>query len=320
VFGQPVNFTVTAVDPTGQPVALSASSLPAGATFDPATGSFSWTPAESQQGAHSIAFTATKFPTGYSTGQLAIVVDSGKPFVTDVHNAASGTNPACSPGSLASLTGRWLASSDTPVSDPSGAGTELGGTRVKVNGEYVPLVYASPTRIDFVCPQIDPGTPLTISAENQAGSAGPVSTIVYQGTPGLYSLDGSGTGQGMVSLAGTSLLATSRDYLALGQPAQPGDSIAIRATGIGSLDAGSMTVTIGGFNAPIQSVQAVPGVAGVYAITVQAPFGVQEGDAVPVALTFPSDQPAARGEMLGMRATRRVSSNQITIAVERPQP
>jgi uncharacterized protein (TIGR03437 family) len=81
-----------------------------------------------------------------------------------------------------------------------------------------------------------------------------------------------------------------------------------------------MTVTIGGFNAPIQSVQAVPGVAGVYAITVQAPFGVQEGDAVPVALTFPSDQPAPRGEMLGMRATRRVSSNQITIAVERPQP
>jgi uncharacterized protein (TIGR03437 family) len=324
VFGRLVSLTVSAVDPAGLTVVLSASGLPGGATFDPGTGEFSWTPGQSQQGVYSIAFTATNSAAASSTGNLTITVDSGKPIITDVHNAASGQSRACSPGSLASLSGRWLASSGPPVADPSGASMELGGTQVKINGEYVPVVYASTNRIDFVCPQTNPGTYLTVSAETEAGTAGPVSTMMYQETPGLYSLDGSGTGQGMVTLAGTSLLATGRTYLAQGQPAEPGDSIAIRATGIGTSDSLWPTVKIGGIWAQVESLQAVPGTVGVYEITVEAPVGLQEGSAIPVVVSFPAAEPL-RAEPLrrtDIQSARETGclSNTVTIAVEPSAP
>jgi len=43
-FGKPMAFTISAMDPGGLPLTLSAANLPAGASFDPATGDFLWTP------------------------------------------------------------------------------------------------------------------------------------------------------------------------------------------------------------------------------------------------------------------------------------
>jgi uncharacterized protein (TIGR03437 family) len=249
-----------------------------------------------------------------------MVVDSGKPVITGIQNAAGMTQPACSPGSAATLTGRWLASGSASVSDPSGTVTGLAGTQVKVNGEYATVVYASATRVDFVCPGTDAGTAMTVSAENGAGITGPQSTTMYQTAPGLYSVDGTGTGQGLITLSGTSLLAASRDYLALGQPAEPGSSITIRATGIGSLNGALPMVMIGDVYAQVQSVQAVPGVAGVYEITAEVPLSTQAGDAVPVMVVLPSDQSLQRlgpSQAPGARGFGR-QSNQTTIAVERP--
>ena len=57
-----LSFTVTAGDPNDDPannVTLSATGLPAGASFIPATGVFSWTPTEVQQGSYNVTFTAT---------------------------------------------------------------------------------------------------------------------------------------------------------------------------------------------------------------------------------------------------------------------
>ena len=42
--GQPLTFTISATDPDSNPLTFSASGLPAGATFDPATRIFIWTP------------------------------------------------------------------------------------------------------------------------------------------------------------------------------------------------------------------------------------------------------------------------------------
>ena len=318
VFGQQVTFTFSALDPRGLTVVLSASGLPAGATFDPGTGEFSWTPTQSQQGAHSITLTATNSAAASSTSVLAIIVDSGKPVITGIFNGASWAEPACSPGSVASLAGRWLASVGTPVSNPSGTVTELGGTRVKANGEYVTVLYASPTRIDFVCPGTAPETPLTISVENTAGISDPASTTMHRATPGLYSFDGTGNGQGQITLTGTSLLATSRDYRALGQPAEPGDSIAIRVTGIATLNGVLPMVTIGDVYAQVQSVQAVPGVAGVWEITAEVPLGIQPGDAIPVVVYVPPFQWHPTRGPLGARRVRifGLGSNETTIAVE----
>jgi len=50
--GELLTFTISATDPDGDPLTFSASNLPSGATFDPATGTFSWTPDDGQAGSY----------------------------------------------------------------------------------------------------------------------------------------------------------------------------------------------------------------------------------------------------------------------------
>lgn len=46
-----LTFTVTASDPDGNTLTYTAGNLPSGAGFDPATRTFTWTPAYTQAGA-----------------------------------------------------------------------------------------------------------------------------------------------------------------------------------------------------------------------------------------------------------------------------
>ncbi len=54
--GRLVEFTVSAIDPDGDTLIYTASGLPPGASFDPGTGTFSWTPSAGQAGTYSIRF------------------------------------------------------------------------------------------------------------------------------------------------------------------------------------------------------------------------------------------------------------------------
>lgn len=57
--GETLSLTVTASDPEGDPFVLSAEGMPAGASFDPASGLFTWTPEGRAAGVHYLAFVAT---------------------------------------------------------------------------------------------------------------------------------------------------------------------------------------------------------------------------------------------------------------------
>jgi uncharacterized protein (TIGR03437 family) len=317
--GEAATFTVDGFDPELLPLAYSVNGLPSGAQFDDTTGTFSWTPDPSQQGSYDLMVTATDSEQASSSGPVTIVVGSGKPSITGVVNAASVKGPVCSGGSLASLQGRWLNPDSSGTSDPSGDALELAGTRVNVNGAYAAVVYASSERVDFVCPALDPGTQMTISVETAAGAADPITAAVAPIAPGLFTLDGSGSGQGVVYLADQdpSLLATSRDYQELGQPAQSGDLISIRATGIGPADGLPPIVMLGGFLAEVDSVQAVPGMAGVSEITIRVPPGVAEGSNVELVVAYPD--PAGASKIVHHPAKTGIRSNTITVAIEWPQ-
>ena len=54
--GATLTFTISAIDPDNDPLLYSASNLPDGASFDPATRTFSWTPASSQAGSYPVTF------------------------------------------------------------------------------------------------------------------------------------------------------------------------------------------------------------------------------------------------------------------------
>jgi hypothetical protein len=51
--GQLLQFTISAIDPNGDTLIYSASNLPKGASFDPQTRTFSWTPRKNQSGTYS---------------------------------------------------------------------------------------------------------------------------------------------------------------------------------------------------------------------------------------------------------------------------
>ena len=265
-FGQELTFAVSASDPDGLPLILSARGVPPGANFDPGTGLLTWTPAASQQGRFEIEFTATNSAGASTAGTVVVEAGPGAPRLYDVRNAASQSLAACSPGSAAVLTGEWLGSA----------------SRVQVNGADAPILFVSSERIGFLCPEAEPGTVLSVSAETEAGMSGPAQTQMLPSAPGIFSRDGSGAGQGLVWFSGTARLASPRTYEAVGEPAQPGDSLVIETTGLDP--AAPPLVEIGGVVVSSEAVASKLGNPGVYALAVTLPAGVPEGSAVPMRL------------------------------------
>ncbi|HXJ39898.1 MAG TPA: LamG-like jellyroll fold domain-containing protein, partial [Bryobacteraceae bacterium] len=72
--GQTLQFTVSATDPNHYALTYSAAPLPAGASLDPITGVFSWTPTASQLGSYPITFTARDSPTTSASISITISV------------------------------------------------------------------------------------------------------------------------------------------------------------------------------------------------------------------------------------------------------
>lgn len=81
-----VSFTVSATDADGDSLTFSASGLPNGAAFDPATRTFSWTPTYDQSGSYTIRFQVTD---GRSTDYEDITITVGNMLRKDVNDDGS---------------------------------------------------------------------------------------------------------------------------------------------------------------------------------------------------------------------------------------
>jgi uncharacterized protein (TIGR03437 family) len=277
--GAPMSFTVSAVDPSNLPVQLEGANVPAGASFNPATGLFEWTPQASQAGKHGITFTATNSARQSSTAQVELEVDSGG--LTLEIPASS-----CSPGAIGTLHGKWLATPGAQLSVPSGGSFDPGGTSVAVNGQAVPVLFSSADRVDFLCPITGTGTQLSVAITSPFGSSQPATMAIDEASPTILSMDDSPQNQGLISFYGTNDLVMERNYRGPAHPAQPGDQIVIFATGLGSAPesmTGEMMVKLSDVYVGVESVRAVPGYAGVYAIQVRVPGAMAFG-AAPVQL------------------------------------
>jgi len=298
-WGVPVSFNVIAVDPEDLPVQLAAGQLPVGASFDPASGAFAWVPNESQQGKYSIAFTATNSAHQSTSAETALVVDAGTPALTTPQPVN------CSPNAIGSAQGKSLAATGAVLSEPSGSALEVGGVAVRINGQAVPVLFSSATKVSFFCPALDPGTQLSLVVETPVGRTEPLIGAMQAASPTIFSLDGSGQGQGLVWFLDTGDLAMERNYRVAGHPAQPGDEVVIWATGLGwATPPGAVLVKIGGVYAGIESVQPVSGHAGLSAIQVRLPAATPVGDAVPVQLELSTPD------------SQQISSNIVTAAFE----
>ncbi|MHB8955464.1 MAG: putative Ig domain-containing protein [Pirellulaceae bacterium] len=77
--GQPIGFALGAVDPDGDPLAVTAQNLPAGATFDPLTQIFHWTPDFTAAGTYeNVTFTITDGINAVSTQIDMLIAQGGR--------------------------------------------------------------------------------------------------------------------------------------------------------------------------------------------------------------------------------------------------
>ncbi len=92
--GAPLSFTVTATNvDTGQTLTFAATGLPAGASFNPATGQFTWTPGATQIGAFTVTFTVSDNGTPPLTSDPKTVTITVANTTPPVANAQTVTTP-----------------------------------------------------------------------------------------------------------------------------------------------------------------------------------------------------------------------------------
>jgi hypothetical protein len=122
--GAALQFTVAATDPEGDPLAYSASNLPPGASFDPATHAFSWTPGAGQAGAY--------------PGVHFAVTDGRSTDSEDVTIAVSATPPGDQGGGGSGSDGGGAGGGTVKSATSTSVSAKASGKRVKVSGTVLP--------------------------------------------------------------------------------------------------------------------------------------------------------------------------------------
>lgn len=141
-------------------------------------------------------------------------------------NAANNSSTSLTPNGLATVYGRNLAYSTVAVSlEQVGAGTlpyKLGGIQITVGLWLAPLLYVSPTQINFLIPaDLAPGqTALAITRQSTSTQ---VQITVLEAAPALFVVDNG------------KLAATHADgkLITVEAPAKPGEIIVIYGAGLG---------------------------------------------------------------------------------------
>ncbi len=236
-----------------------------------------------------------------------------------VNGASFVRGAALAPGSIASVFGSNLASSNA-AADKVPLPTSLAGASLQFNNALpIPAFFVSPGQANVQIPWELTGQTQASLAPTVAGSTYNAVTIqLAPFAPGIFSTNQQGTGQGAIQIANTVLFAAPEGSIpgAQARPARKGEFLTIYCTGLGDVSnrpasgaaaSGSSlsttkatpTVTIGGVSTPVSFSGLSPGFVGLYQVNVQVPDGAAVGNAIPLEITIGA-----------------VKSNTVTIAVE----
>ena len=226
---------------------------------------------------------------------------SQQALIGQVVNSASGLSGPVAAGEMVTINGAGLGPTALATNPASAATagkleTSLGGTQVMVNGSAAPLLYARQDEVAAVIPNAVAGqTSITLQVQYQGQSTPTMNVPVTAIAPGLFTMDGSGRGQGAI-------LNQDESVNSAANPAARGSIVALFGTGGGPYDpplpedalasapypqlTGAAAVTIGGQPADIEYAGAAPDLAGVFVISARIPAGIQPGSKVPVTVTI----------------------------------
>ena len=236
---------------------------------------------------------------------------SAAPVVQAIMNAASYASGTVSPGEIVSLFGTGIGPA-APVfmssnTTPGFADTAIGALSVTIGGQAAPILYADPDQVTVQVPySVTPGpNPQAVSVTN--ATPNPATGTVTIGTlaPGIFSADGSGSGQAAAIVTSGTTGAVTLNSQA--NPAHAGDAVSVYLTGEGDWLAAPVqhtgyivpatlnpmpqmatlpAVTIGGTAAAVTYAGPIPGsIIGLLQINATVPAGLTSGN-VPVVVTI----------------------------------
>lgn len=305
--GLPVGLEAQLLDNCGNP-ALQATVVAAFSNGDPAltlanlgNGIYSatWNPVNPNLTTVTIQGIQAPLTAASATINGAVVANPVPPpfvGVGGVVNAASfAPNINVAPGSIVSAFGGNLATSNgNAASFP--LPTVLGGIKLSMGGEDMPLFYSGTGQINAQVPFDLPINATTSLVARSMGAASesdsvPIAVTLGATQPGIFLIGTASQG---------AILNVANQVVDAGNPATAGDVIVIYCTGLGptapTVTTGQpspnqaivtipATVTIGGVAASVQFAGLSPGFAGLYQVNAVVPMGAAAGSAVPVVIT-----------------------------------
>jgi uncharacterized protein (TIGR03437 family) len=214
---------------------------------------------------------------------------SEPPAITGVREAAGGGTRLAA-GALASLFGRRLSFGQAKAVQLP-LPPRLNAVEVRLNDRSLPLLFTSDGQLNLYLPPDLPVGTSRLTVSNAGSASEPVNvTIAGDAGPGIFTIDGSGRGQGAILIAGTGLIArATRD--AFSRPARHGDIVEIYCTGLGAVEGSAPErtrltpeVIIGGGRADVLFSGLAPGFVGLNQINARVPTSAGTGIGVTVSV------------------------------------
>ena len=226
--------------------------------------------------------------------------------VSAVVNGATNLSGPVAPGEVVVIYGSGLGPTPLAVFQPDAFGnvpTNAGGTSVFFNGAPAPVLYASASQVAALVPYGISGSLAQMYVQYQGATSVPFNVSVATVIPGIFTLNGAGTGQA------AAINVTDGSLNGAAHPAKAGDFVSLYITGVGQTNppgadgtpnavplpvpVAAVTVTIGGKNAPVNFAGGAPGlVAGVIQVNAQIPTGLTAGNAGVVVQVGTSNSPS----------------------------
>jgi uncharacterized protein (TIGR03437 family) len=215
--------------------------------------------------------------------------------VVNAASSAPAGNPI-SPGEFVTLYGTGLAKSNQTATPPYPL--ILNGVSVLINNKPAPLYFVSPGQLNVLVPFATTGPTATIVVQNGSVNSNTVTVPVAATSPGVYTLDQSGSGGGAT-------LHTDYSLVNAAKPAIGGETVLIYLTGLGTVTpgltdgtAGTITtlyrvdadvwVYVGGEQAKVLFQGLAPGYPGLYQLNVTLPQFLKASGNLPLAIQTPN--------------------------------
>ena len=212
-----------------------------------------------------------------------------------VLNAAGLFAGPIAPGEILILLGAGIGSASPQQPSGSPTSSVLGGTSVSFDGTLAPLLYSALNQVNAIAPYGVSGKTSTQVTITQGGMAvAGLLLPVAEASPAIFTMDGSGIGQGAILNQDQALNSPSK-------PALKGSVVTLFASGAGQTDppgvdgqiaSGSLpkpllpvSVQIGGVDAKVLYAGAAPGfAAGLLQVDCMVPVASPSGPAISIVL------------------------------------